>query len=155
MLTKSLLLLLFLLLYYANWKLLSGKGTTDLKLTLVVAVVVVSSPVLTFRSSFGVTKRYCSLCTLYILAYQERVTVGNSDPCYCCVCVTFFKLWLTPLYVGSRKVINKQRNNDNTHPKQKIFKEKVLIFLTVLLSQKLLTIINTGVFNVHWYYTIS
>ena len=37
-----------------------------------------------------------SLCTLYWHAYQVRVTVGDS--CLrCCVCVTSFERWLTPL----------------------------------------------------------
>ena len=40
-----------------------------------------------------------SLCTLYLLACQVRVTVGDSDLCY--VCVTSFGRWLTSLFVHS------------------------------------------------------
>ena len=40
-----------------------------------------------------------SLCTLYLLACQVRVTVGHSG--LCCVCVTSFKRELTPLCVDS------------------------------------------------------
>ena len=38
-----------------------------------------------------------SLCTLYLLACQTRVTAGHSGLCYCCVCVTS----LIPLCVDS------------------------------------------------------
>ena len=40
-----------------------------------------------------------SLCTLYLHACQVRVTVGDSG--LCCPCVTYFKCWLTPLWVDS------------------------------------------------------
>ena len=39
-----------------------------------------------------------SSCTLYLHACQVRVTVGDSVLC-CCVCVTSFESWLTPLCV--------------------------------------------------------
>ena len=39
-------------------------------------------------------------CTLYLLACQVRVTVGDSGLCYC-VCVTSFKHQLTPSCVVS------------------------------------------------------
>ena len=39
-----------------------------------------------------------SLCTLYLHARQVRVTVGDTDLC-CCVCVTYFERYLTPLRV--------------------------------------------------------
>ena len=38
--------------------------------------------------------------TLYLLACQVRVTVGDSGLC-CCVCVTSFERLLTPLFVYS------------------------------------------------------
>ena len=41
-----------------------------------------------------------SSCTLYLLACQVRVTVGDSG--LCCVCVTSFERKLTPLCVGSK-----------------------------------------------------
>ena len=41
-----------------------------------------------------------SLCSLYLLACHVRVNVGNSGLC-CCVCVTCFQRWLTPLCVDS------------------------------------------------------
>ena len=49
-----------------------------------------------------------SLCALYLLACQVRVTVGDLGlRCVCvtsfksCVCVTSFKCGLTPLFVNS------------------------------------------------------
>ena len=39
-----------------------------------------------------------SLCTLYILVCQVRVTIGDSGLC-CCVCVTSVERQLTPLCV--------------------------------------------------------
>ena len=43
------------------------------------------------------------LCTLYLLACQVRVTVGDSGLC-CCVCVTSFECQLTPLCVDFVKI---------------------------------------------------
>ena len=37
-----------------------------------------------------IIQHQCSLCTLYLLACQVRVTVGDSGLCYC-VCVTAFE----------------------------------------------------------------
>ena len=41
-----------------------------------------------------------SLCTLYLLAYYVRATASDSGLC-CCVCVTSFERWLTPLCFDS------------------------------------------------------
>ena len=44
---------------------------------------------------------YVQAC-IYLLACQVRVTVGDdSGNCCCCVCVTSFEHWLTPLFVDS------------------------------------------------------
>ena len=40
-----------------------------------------------------------SLCTLYLLSCQVRVTIGDSS--LCCVCTAAFEYWLTPLFVYS------------------------------------------------------
>ena len=45
-----------------------------------------------------------SLCTLYLHACQVRVTVGDSG-LYCCICVTSFGRWLTPLCVDSAQAL--------------------------------------------------
>ena len=52
------------------------------------------------------TKMYLlwSLCTLYLHACQVRVTVSDSGLC-CWTCVTYFKRWLTPLYVDSARAL--------------------------------------------------
>ena len=39
-----------------------------------------------------------SLCTLYVLACQMRVTVGDSGFSCLCVCVTSFERLLNPLF---------------------------------------------------------
>ena len=43
-----------------------------------------------------------SLCTLYLLACQVRVTVGDSGLC-CCTCDTYFERQLTFLCIESAK----------------------------------------------------
>ena len=42
-----------------------------------------------------------SFCTLFLLSRQMRVTVGHSG--LCCVSVTSFERWLTPLFVDSKR----------------------------------------------------
>ena len=44
------------------------------------------------------------LSALYLLACQVRVTVGNPG-LRCCVCVTSFERWLTPLCVDSARAL--------------------------------------------------
>ena len=44
------------------------------------------------------------LCTLYLHAWQMRITVGDSGLC-CSTCVTYFERWLTPLCVDSARAL--------------------------------------------------
>ena len=46
----------------------------------------------------------CNLCTLCLPACQVRVAVGDSGLC-CCVSVTSFECYLTPLFVDSVQVL--------------------------------------------------
>ena len=39
-----------------------------------------------------------SLCTLYLLAFQVRVTVGDASVC-CCACMTSFERCIAPFFV--------------------------------------------------------
>ena len=49
-----------------------------------------------------------SMCTFCLRACQVRVTIGDSD--LCCVCVTSFESYLTPLFVDSPFPIIIQHN---------------------------------------------